>query len=71
MRVGRRREEEVHGEENQARGREFRGVASYKTFFKFYALLSERFSLRIRRVSGHGAYSYVSYGAYSVNYSSI
>ena len=53
---GRRRKGEVHGEENKARGREFRGLASYEIFFGFYALLAERFSLRIRRVRGHGAW---------------
>ena len=42
--------------ENKARGRKFWGVASYKIFFAFYALLAERFSLRIRRVSWHGAW---------------
>ena len=33
--LGWRREGELHGEENKARGREFRGVASWTNIFRF------------------------------------
>ena len=44
VRVGWRREGEVHGEKNKARGREFRGVASSKNIFPFLRVARGAFS---------------------------